>query len=163
MPALALLATTGAFFRVDAAPTGFERLVLYAYPRTGRPGEPPLAPDWEAIPGAAGCTAEACGFRDQTAELAALGAAVAGVSTQPADYQREAAARLRLSFPLLSDEALALTRALGLPTFEVAGQVLLKRLTLVVSAGRIEHVFDPVPRPDAHAAEVVAWLRERAS
>jgi peroxiredoxin len=160
MPAIALPATTGGLVRVDAAPDGFERLVLYAYPRTGRPGEPPLAPDWETIPGAAGCTAEACAFRDHAADLAALGAAVAGVSTQSTAYQLEAATRLGLSFPLLSDESLALTRALALPTFEVAGHVLLRRLTLVVAAGRIEHVFDPVPHPDAHAAEVVDWLRE---
>lgn len=159
LPPIALPATTGDLVRVDTAPTGFDRLVLYAYPRTGRPGEAPLTPDWDEIPGAKGCTPESCGFRDHAAELAAVGAAVAGVSTQSSDDQREAAERLRLPFPLLSDADLELAGALRLPTFEVAGHVLLRRLTIVVAAGRVEHVFYPVFPPGAHAAEVLAWLR----
>ena len=159
VPAIALPATTGGSLRMDEPPTGFERLVLYAYPRTGRPGEPPLASDWDSIPGARGCTPESCGFRDHAAELAAAGAFVAGLSTQHSDYQREAAERLDLPFPLLSDAHLELTRALKLPTFEVAGRVLLKRLTLVVADAHVEHVFYPVFPPDRHAAEVVDWLR----
>jgi peroxiredoxin len=147
--------------RVDVAPEGAERLVLYAYPRTGRPGEDPLTPDWDLIPGARGCTPESCAFRDHAAELRATGAEVAGLSTQDSGYQREAAERLHLPFPLLSDVDLELTRALDLPTFTVAGQVLLKRLTLVVRQGSIEHVFYPVFPPDEHAAEVLEWLRSR--
>src|SRR5580765_1349669 len=46
-----------------------ERLVLYIYPRTGRPGRPP-ADGWDAIPGARGCTPQSCAFRDHVAELA---------------------------------------------------------------------------------------------
>jgi peroxiredoxin len=134
---------------------------VYAYPRTGRPGEPSLVADWDLIPGARGCTPETCGFRDHHAELAALGAAVYGLSTQDPDYQRELANRLALPFPILSDQDLELTRALRLPTFEVAGHTLLKRHTLVVSEGRIEHVSYPVFPPDRHAEEVLAWLRER--
>lgn len=165
MPDLELPGTDGASHRVDRPPEGFSRLVLYAYPRTGRPGDPPLTPDWESIPGAVGCTPEACGFRDHAAELGALGAAVAGVSTQDPEYQREAAERLGLTFPLLSDAELSLGGALGLPTFEAGGQTLLRRITLVIREGTVEHVFAPVPDPEGHAAEVVAWLseRERAS
>jgi peroxiredoxin (alkyl hydroperoxide reductase subunit C) len=83
---------------------------------------------------------------------------VLALSTQSADYQREMAERLHLPFPVLSDEDLELTHALRLPTFETSGWTLLKRLTLVVDDGRIEHVFYPVFPPDAHAAEVLSWL-----
>src|SRR5919109_4385238 len=110
MPRLDLPSTEGSTLAVDRPPAGFERLVLYMYPRTGRPGEPSLTPDWETIPGAYGCTAEACGFRDHAAELAELGAAVAGVATQGTDSLREAAERLHLPFPLLSDAHLELTQ-----------------------------------------------------
>jgi peroxiredoxin len=144
--------------RIDRAPEGAERLVLYAYPRTSRPGEPPLTPDWNLIPGARGCTPESCGFRDHARELWAAGAAVAGVSTQTTEDQREVVERLELPFPLLSDDDLRLTRALDLPTHIVAGRTLLKRLTLVVRDARIEHVFYPVFPPDTHAAEVLKWL-----
>ncbi|MGH3326263.1 MAG: peroxiredoxin [Streptomycetales bacterium] len=159
VPPIALPSTSGPTFPLDAAQRGAERLVLYAYPRTGRPGDEPLTPDWDTIPGARGCTPESCGFRDHAAELRAAGAAVAGVSTQDTAYQREAVERLGLPFPLLSDADLALARALGLPTFQAAGQTLLKRLTLVVRAGVIEHVFYPVFPPGDHAGEVLSWLR----
>jgi peroxiredoxin len=161
MPALALPATDGSSFAVDRAPAGFDRLILYAYPRTGRPGEPPLTPDWDLIPGARGCTPESCGFRDHATDLVAAGAAVAGVSTQSTEYQREAADRLGLPFPLLSDADGRLTDALRLPTFRVAGQVLLKRLTLVVRHGVVERAFYPVFPPDRHAEEVLRWIVAR--
>src|SRR5262249_20846748 len=112
-------------------------------------------------PGARGCTPQSCAYRDRHAELRALGARVFGLSTQPTDEQREAAERLHLPFELLSDEALALTRALGLPTFVHAGVTLLKRHTLVIEGGRVVACFYPVFPPDADAAHVAAWLRGR--
>jgi len=157
VPDVALPSTDGRDVRL--APGGAERTVVYAYPRTRRPGVPPLVPDWDLIPGARGCTPESCGFRDHHAELSALGAEVYGVSTQDTDDQREAVARLHLPFPLLSDTDLHLATALGLPTFEAAGLTLLKRLTLVIRDGRIERVWYPVFPPDTHAAAVVEWLR----
>jgi peroxiredoxin len=137
--------------------------VVYAYPRTGRPGEP--NPDgWEAIPGARGCTPQTCAFRDHFAELQSLGVAhLYGLSTQSTDYQREAAERLHLPFPLLSDESLALTHALRLPTFTTHGMTLHKRLTLILRDGLIEHVFYPVFPPDRNAADVVEWLRSHGN
>jgi peroxiredoxin len=158
VPPMALPATTGETIDL-AALTG--RTVLFCYPRTGRPDEE-LPPGWNAIPGARGCTPEACGFRDAHAQFAELGVRVLALSTQPGDYQREMAERLHLPFPVLSDEELELTRALRLPTFETSGMTLLKRLTLVIDDGRIEHVFYPVFPPDSHAAEVVTWLRRGA-
>ena len=156
LPDVILPATDGALVRLDRA---VKRTIVYAYPRTGRPGAPALSPDWDAIPGARGCTPESCAFRDHHGELEALGADVYGLSTQDTAYQREAARRLRLPFPLLSDAELRLARALALPTFEVAGQRLHRRLTFVVREGAIEHVWYPVFPPDRHAEDVVAWLR----
>jgi peroxiredoxin len=159
MPAIALPATDGS--TVDLSSLA-GRAVVYAYPWTGRPGQPLLAEDWDLIPGARGCTPETCGFRDHHADLAALGAAVYGLSTQDTDYQRELVERLVLPFAILSDAELALTTALRLPTFEVAGKTLLKRLTLLVRDGEIEHVWYPVFPADRHAAEVLAWIQSTA-
>ena len=137
------------------------RTVVFAYPRTGEPGKIALVDDWDMIPGARGCTPQTCSFRDLFAELKAAGAKqVFGLSTQDNAYQTEMASRLHLPFPVLSDEKLELTAALKLPTMEVAGLTLIKRLALVIDDGRIRHVFYPVFPPDRNAADVLAWLRE---
>jgi peroxiredoxin len=162
IPDIALPATDGRSISLAGGGKA-ERTVVYAYPRTGRPGEPELTDDWDLIPGARGCTPESCGFRDHHAELRAAGADVYGLSTQDTDHQRELAERLGLPFPILSDDRLELTAALRLPTFEVAGHTLLRRQSLIVSDGRIEHVFYPVFPPDRHASEVLGWLRERGA
>lgn len=155
MPAITLQATQGAPVNLGALPPG--RTVIYCYLRTGTPGEA-LPESWDEIPGARGCTPQACAFRDHHRDLAALGAHVFGLSTQPTDYQREMAEWLHLPFPVLSDSDLRLARALRLPTFEIAGMILIKRLTLIVRDGRIEHVFYPVFPPDQGANEVLSWL-----
>jgi peroxiredoxin len=156
LPPLCLRATTGE--EVDLGAIGPGRTVLYIYPRTGVPGEP-LPTGWDSIPGARGCTPQACSFRDHHAELGAAGAAVMGLSAQPAAEQVEAAERLQLPFPLLSDPELRLAAELDLPTFDVDGMTLYKRLTLVVDGGVITHVFYPVFPPDGHADAVLGWLR----
>ena len=157
LPDIALPATDGSHVPL-AQRAG--RVVVFAYPRTGEPGKPALAQDWDMIPGARGCTPQACAFRDLHGELIAAGAAgVFGLSTQDTDYQLEAATRLHLPFSLLSDAKLALTKALGLPTMEVAGLILLKRLALIIDDGRIAKVFYPVFPPDKNAEEVLAWLQ----
>ena len=137
------------------------RTVVFAYPRTGEPGKISLVDDWDMIPGARGCTPQTCSFRDLFAELKAAGAKhVFGLSTQSNEYQAEMASRLHLPFPVLSDEKLALTRALDLPTMQVAGLTLIKRLALVVDDARITHVFYPVFPPDRNAGDVLAWLKQ---
>ncbi|WP_018350183.1 winged helix-turn-helix transcriptional regulator [Longispora albida] len=118
----ALVGTKVEGFAVDSAFT-----VLYCYPGTGMPGA-------GQIPGAAGCTLEACTFRDRLDEFAALGAAVSGLSTQLPSEQAAFAKANRIRFPLLSDAGLELTTALRLPTFRAGGTVRLKRLTLVLDA-----------------------------
>jgi peroxiredoxin len=155
MASVALHATNGETIDLSAFAG---RIVVYAYPRTGQPGVE--APDgWDMIPGARGCTAESCSFRDHFAEVKALGVDhVFGLSTQDSDYQGEAVGRLHLPFAILSDQHLELTREMNLPTFETSGMTLLKRLTLIIRDGIVEHVFYPVFPPDRNTDEVIAWL-----
>jgi peroxiredoxin len=156
LPSVTLAATDGS--QVDLSKLA-GRVVVYIYPRTGVPGQP-LPDGWDAIPGARGCTPQSCAFRDHFAELAQLGVRqLFGLSTQDSAYQREAAERLHLPFPLLSDSGLGLARAIDLPTFTVAGMTLLKRMALVIDDGVIGKVFYPVFPPDKNAEEVIAWLR----
>jgi peroxiredoxin len=158
VPDIALAATDGSQISL-ARLTG--RVVVFAYPRTGEPGKPSLVDDWDMIPGARGCTPQTCAFRDLHKVLIEAGAArVFGLSTQDTTYQREAAERLHLPFPLLSDAKLELTRALRLPTMQVAGLTLIKRMALIIDDGSITKVFYPVFPPDKNAAEVHTWLAE---
>jgi peroxiredoxin len=160
LPPVALAATGGASVDLAALP-GWS--IVYCYPRTGRPDEASPA-GWDAIPGARGCTPQSCGYRDHYQELRDLGAdRVFGLSAQSTADQQELVARLHLPFEVLSDAALELTRALRLPTFEVEGMTLIKRLTLVIHDGTIEHVFYPVFPPDTSAPTVIHWLVERKS
>jgi peroxiredoxin len=156
LPSVPLPSTAARMVDLSALPG---RTVVYCYPMTGRPGVP-LPDGWDAIPGARGCTPQSCAFRDHHTELRALDTEVFGLSTQDTAYQREAAERLHLPFELLSDAQLAWATALRLPTFNVDGMTLIKRLTLVVNGGRIEHVFYPVFPSDENAAQVIAWLRQ---
>ncbi|MEP6839744.1 MAG: peroxiredoxin [Bradyrhizobium sp.] len=158
IPSFSLLATDDTSIDLSML---LGRTVVFAYPRTGEPGKISLVDDWDMIPGARGCTPQTCSFRDLFAELKAAGAQqVFGLSTQDNVYQTEMASRLHLPFPVLSDEKLALSRALKLPTMEVAGLTLIKRLALVVDDGRITHVFYPVFPPDRNAGDVLAWLKQ---
>ena len=156
LPALALPSTAGG--TVDLAALTAPRTVIYCYPRTGAP-DTPVPDGWDMIPGARGCTPQSCAFRDHHGELAALQAEVFGLSTQTTDYQREMAARLHLPFAVLSDADFAFTDAAGLPTFTFEDTRLIKRLTLIVRGGTIEHVFYPVFPPQESAARVIAWLQ----
>ena len=154
VPGVVLPSTAGRGVDLAAGPG---RVVAFCYPMTGRPGEP-LPDDWDAIPGARGCTPQACGFRDLAREYAALGVTLYGVSSQSPADQSEAAARLHLPFELLSDERLEFAAELRLPLFEAGGRWRIRRLTLVVAGGRVEHAFYPVFPPDTHATQVLAWL-----
>ena len=157
IPNVALTSTTG--HRIDLGGIA-GTVVVFAYPRTGRPGADPLVPGWDAIPGARGCTPHTMGYRDLNNAFVELGASVFGLSTQDSAYQRELAERLQLPFPILSDEQLTLTHALRLPTMEIAGLTLIKRLAWIAKSGVIERVFYPVFPPDRNAATVLAALRE---
>jgi peroxiredoxin len=165
LPSIPLMSTTGRMVDLSKLEG---RVVVYCYPRTGRPGQE-IPAGWDDIPGARGCTPQSCAFRDHHAELVALRARVFGLSTQTTDYQQEAVARLHLPFELLSDQKLSFTRALRLPTFEskwafgAQPETLIKRVTLVLEGGKIAKVFYPVFPPDKNADQVRAWLSEPSS
>lgn len=155
MPPVTLPATTG--IDVDLSQLSAPRTILYAYPRTSVPGQP--APTgWDVIPGARGCTPQACTFRDHYSDIQARQAQVFGLSTQTTAYQQEMANRLHLPFPVLSDAGLALTDSLGLPTFDVDGMRLIQRLTLILRGPVIEGILYPVTAPESSADDVIGWL-----
>ena len=156
LPAVALMSTGGG--TVDLS-TVRGTVVVYCYPRTGRPDREPVE-GWNDIPGARGCTPQTCSFRDHHREITDLGARVYGLSAQTTEDQREMVERLHVPFEVLSDAGLAFTRALALPTFTVAGMTLIKRLTLIATAGTIDKVFYPVFPPDRNADEVIGWLSQ---
>lgn len=156
MPSVSLASTAGG--TIDLSIPSARRIVIFCYPKTGVPGRP-LPDGWDAIPGARGCTPQACGFRDHYQKIINLNADVFGLSTQTTEYQQEMASRLHLPYEILSDSEFKLCEALRLPTFEVEGTRLLKRLTLVVHKARVEHVFYPVFPSNENAERVTDWLR----
>jgi peroxiredoxin len=163
VPALELPATSGGVVRL--AELARQPAVLFFYPRTGQAGAS-AGREWDRIPGARGCTPQSCAFRGLHGQFRELGVSVAGVSTQTTAYQREFVERNHVPFDLLSDAALALTRALRLPTFEfpvpgIGPATLIKRMAWYVEGGRIAHVWYPVFPPDKNAATVLGWLRAR--
>jgi peroxiredoxin len=155
IPAVELPSTAGRLVNLAALSSP---AVVYCYPRTGEPDKEPLT-GWDEIPGARGCTPETCGFRDHYGEFAALGALVVGLSTQSTEYQLEMVRRLRVPFEVLSDSDLLLTRALRLPTFDIDGLTLIRRLTMFVRHGTIEKVYYPIFPPDRHAVDLLADLQ----
>ena len=155
LPDIELRSTDGSFVNLSKIKG---RCIIYVYPMTGIPGTP-LPEGWDELPGARGCTPQACRFRDHFEELTALNTGIYGVSTQTSDYQSQARDRLHLPFQLLSDDKLILKELLDLPTFRINGMDFYKRLTMIVNDGEIEKVFYPVFPPDQNADEVVVWLK----
>jgi len=162
LPAIALPSTVGGTVHLDS----IDRSVVFMFPRTGVPGKP-TGPEWDAIPGARGCTPQSCGFRDLRGEFDALRVGVFALSTQTTEYHREFAQRTHFPFPMLSDSELRVTRALRLPTFEYPVEefggggptTLIKRMAWFVERGTIVKVWYPVFPPDRNAGDVLAWIR----
>ena len=154
VPAVRLPSTRG---EVDMEALAAGLLVVYVYPRTGTPGVA-LPPGWDETPGARGCTPQSCAFRDEAAAFAARGAALVGLSAQTLEEQRAFAEREHIPYPVASDAELVLAEAMGLPTFEIAGMRLYRRLTFVARAGRVEQVFYPIFPPHRNAGDVLSWL-----
>ncbi|KIO78479.1 hypothetical protein TH53_03470 [Pedobacter lusitanus] len=137
------------------------RLVIYCYPMTG-PEHVPLPEGWDAIPGARGCTPQACSFRDHYQELKQLNTVVYGMSAQSTEDQTESKERLHLPFELLSDENFLFTSALNLP-LHIAGDLkFMKRVTLIFEDGVIVKHFYPVFPPDKNIDEVLAYLKNKS-
>ncbi|KAK1035344.1 hypothetical protein LTS16_014676 [Friedmanniomyces endolithicus] len=155
-PSLSLPSTSGKPIDISTLPG---LTILFIYPRTGAPGEN-IPTEWDAIPGARGCTPQACSFRDASQEFADLGVErILGCSTQDTKYQMELKERIHLPYELLSDEKLELARAAKLPTHEWKGKTLIKRMAMAVESGKIVKVWYPVFPPDQSAAQVLGWLK----
>lgn len=157
VPALPLPATDGEAVDLSVL-TG--RTVVYAYPRTAKPGMP-SPQGWDDIPGAKGCTPQSCSFRDHAAEFRDVGVAnLFGLSSQTTEYQKEAGERLHLPFALLSDADHRFKEAMAMPDFVIGEMRLFKRLTMILDDGKITKVFYPVNDPAADAMNVLRWCRE---
>lgn len=163
LPELELPSTSGKLVNLARLETSWT--IIYCYPRTGLPGQNPPGglDEWNAIPGARGCTPQSCAYRDHNAALAQMGARVFGLSTQTTEYQREMVHRLHLPFEVLSDHELKYTNALRLPIFHFGGETMTKRCTLLIARNRIEACFYPVFPPDADAEKTLEWLKKRAA
>jgi len=136
--------------------------IVFCYPRTGAPGEK-IPPEWDAIPGARGCSPQACSFNDASEKLYSAGVKqLFGLSTQDTDYQREAMGRLGLAYQLLSDEKLEFTKAMKLPTFEWNGKELTKRITLAIQDGKVVKIWYPVFPSNVSAGWVLDWLKTKS-
>lgn len=157
IPNVALLSTNNEKVRVSQIKG---RTVVFVYVRSKLPGQTALYDHWDTIPGATICTIESCGFRDKYLDFLEVGAGVIGMSREDANQQKQAVRKLSLPFPLLTDPKFDLAMPLRLPMFEINEHTFLKRLTMIVKDGVIEHVFYPVFPPETHADEVLAWLKE---
>lgn len=159
LPEVRLPATTGEPLDI-VAPSAIT--VIFLYPMTGTPGQP-LPDGWLELPGAFGCTAESCGYRDLVEEFARLDTTVYGVSTQTTAQQREFAERESITYPLLSDSEHRLVDALTLPLLEIAGHpARIKRATLIVDRDRVmRETMYPVPDPAVNAAQVLAAVAKQ--
>lgn len=162
LPSVELKSISGKL--VDPSKVSSKFVVIFCYPMTGSPTNAMLvenADEWNAIPGACGCTSQACSFRDTITSFNDLDATVFGLSNNSPDYQKEAADRLELEYELLSDEHMEFAKALKLPTLAFHGVTLLKRATLIVQNNQIVKVFYPIFPPSSDAGNVLRWLRDR--
>jgi len=142
---------------VDVAQASVRPTVMFFYPAAT--GKPDMPKEWDLIPGARGCTAQNCSYRDHYREFRDLGLDVFGVSAQRPEDQKEFGIRMSIPYELLSDSDFELTEALRLPTFEFQGRRYIKRLTVVSENRRIKKVFYPVFPPDRNAEAVLQYLR----
>ncbi|MDG1336038.1 MAG: peroxiredoxin [Tateyamaria sp.] len=154
LPDIDLPATDGSVVNLSEQK---RKTVVYCYPMTGKPGIP-LAEGWDEIPGARGCTPQSCSFRDHHSELSALGADVFGLSAQNTEYQREMVERLHLPFLVLSDANFKFCELMRLPTFEVSGMRLLKRVTMIAENNTVMKVHYPIFPSDSDAPWVIEQL-----
>ncbi|WP_329242729.1 peroxiredoxin [Streptomyces sp. NBC_01478] len=108
----------------------------------------------------AGCTAEACHFRDLAAEFAAVGARPVGISGDTVDKQHEFAGKHTLGMPLLSDADGTIRERFGVKRgFSLAPT---KRATFVIGEDRtILEVVSSELRMNTHADRALDALRAR--
>ena len=138
-------ATDGSMLRL--ADFRGRKLVMYFYPMDDTPG----------------CTKQACSLRDSSAEIAARGAAILGVSAQGTESHQRFTEKFSLNFPLLADTDLTVAKAYGVAGSGLGGLLrsvvkVSERVTFIIDEnGRISHVIDEPDCPD-HGEQVLAVL-----
>ena len=157
IPNISLPTQDGILLKLDRKDTF--RLVIYCYPMTGHPDRP-LPEKWDITPGARGCTAQTCSFRDHYDQLIVQNALPIGLSTQSVEDLKEMSLRLYVPYDVVSDQQLLFASALNLPTFSIGDKKFIKRLTLMVEKSIIKHVFYPIFPPDIHIKKVLDWLKK---
>jgi peroxiredoxin Q/BCP len=112
-------------------------LVLYFYPKDHTPG----------------CIREACSIRDNYADVKEL-ATILGVSGDSVKSHESFAGKYNLPFPLLADPDKKIIEDYG-----TDGEIFNKRATFIIDpGGKIAKIY-PKVKPDLHAAELVADLK----
>jgi peroxiredoxin Q/BCP len=140
-PDFALPAQSGESVRLHDL-LGRSAVVLFFYPKDNT----------------AGCTAEACSFRDAYAVFQGAGAEVMGISSDSVASHQRFAARHRLPFTLLSDPGGKVRKLYGVPaTFGL----LPGRVTYVIDRdGTVLHVFSSQFGPTEHIGQAFQALQE---
>lgn len=157
IPDISLPTKDGNLLRLHRSDTF--RLVVFCFPMTGHPDRP-LPENWEAIPGARGCTPQNCSFRDNYDNLIKANALPVGVSTQSVSDIKEMTMRLHIPYDIVSDQELLFATAINLPTFSINKKKFLKRVTLIIEKTVIKKVFYPIFPPNMHINEVLEWLNK---
>ncbi len=124
-------------------------VVLYFYPRADTPG----------------CTVEACAFRDTYKQIQKTGAVLLGISPDTPKAQKKFQDKFKLPFSLLADADKKVANAYGVVQEKnMYGKKVMgiARTTFVIGPdGKIQHIF-PKVKPEGHAVEVLAYLKESA-
>ena len=125
---------------------GKKSVVLYFYPADETPG----------------CTREACGFRDLTAQFEAAGAVILGVSADDIETHQKFKTKHKLPFELLVDADALVSKAYGVwKAKNLYGKKTMgiERTTFVIDEqGKISHIF-PKVKVDQHYDEVLEALK----
>ena len=127
-----------------------KHIVLYFYPKDDTPG----------------CTIEACAFRDNISSLEQEDAVVLGVSPDGVESHEKFRDKFELPFTLLADPEHQVADAYGVygkQSFMGREYMGVDRATFLIGPdGALEKVW-PKVKPDGHAEEVLAAIRERTN
>lgn len=144
IPDFALINQDGNEFKLSDV-LGKQIIVLFFYPKDNT----------------AGCTAEACAFRDAYQDFTEAGVKVIGISSDGVESHRGFADKHRLPFTLLSDPQGKVRKQLKVPGSLLG--LLPGRVTYVVDKqGKVRHTFNSQLRPEAHVKEALEVI-ERIS
>ena len=124
------------------------KVILYFYPKDNTPG----------------CTSQACGFSELYPQFREKDAVVIGISKDSVASHKKFQEKYQLSFTLLSDTELAAIKAYDVwqekKNYGKVSMGVVRTTYLIDENGNIEKVW-PKVKPDANAAEVLAYLKNQ--